>query len=190
LSTFINVPGDRFEYETNMLITAKKEHFNITEVPISTVYIDGNKKTHFNPIKDSLKIIFQFVKYAQSSLISCAIDLICFYSFLKLLGSHSLSGSWNVIFLSTAAARIISSAFNFFFNKNYVFKYSGNSVFNTAFKYYILCAVSMILSGNLTAVLSHLTHANAAVLITLIKIIVDIGLFIMNYYVQRKWVFK
>jgi len=190
LSTFINVPGDRFEYETNMLITAKKEHFNITEVPISTVYIDGNKKTHFNPIKDSLKIIFQFVKYAQSSLISCAIDLICFYTFLKLLGSHSLSGSWNVIFLSTAAARIISSAFNFFFNKNYVFKYSGNSVFNTALKYYILCAVSMILSGNLTAVLSYVIHANAAVFITLIKIIVDIGLFIMNYHVQRKWVFK
>jgi len=190
LSTLINVPGERFEYETNMLITAKKERFNITEVPINTVYIDGNKKTHFNPIKDSLKIIFQFIKYAESSLISCAIDLLCFYSFLNLLGSHSLSGSWNVIFLSTAAARVLSSAFNFFFNKNFVFKYSGKSLFKTVLKYYILCGVSMVLSGNLTAVLSYLTGANAAIFITLIKITVDIGLFIMNYYIQKKWVFK
>ena len=190
LNTLINVPGDRFEYETNMLITAKKEHFNITEVPISTVYIDGNKRTHFNPLKDSLKIIFQFVKYAQSSLISCAIDLLCFYTLLNLLSSHSLSGSWNVIFISTVSARVLSSVFNFFFNKNFVFKYSGTSVFKKAVKYYLLCGTSMLLSGNITAVLSYLFNANAAALITLIKIIVDIGLFVMNYFVQRKWVFK
>jgi len=190
LSAFINVPGNRFEYETNMLIAAKKERFSIKEIPINTVYIDGNKNTHFNPIKDSVKIIFQFVKFAQSSLISCAIDLLCFYIFLNLISGHSLSGTWNVIFISTVAARILSSVFNFFFNKNLVFKYSGKSVLKAALKYYLLCGVSMILSGNLTAVLSLLFHANAAVFVTLIKIVVDIGLFVMNYYIQRKWVFK
>ena len=190
LSTFIDVPGNRFEYETNMLITAKKKRFNITEIPINTVYIDGNKNTHFNPVKDTLKIMLQFVKYAQSSLISWAIDLLCFYTLLNLLGGHSLSGAWNVIFLSTAAARVLSSAFNFFFNKNFVFKYSGKNIFKTVLKYYILCGVSMVLSGNITAVLSYAFHANAAALITLFKIAVDTGLFFMNYYVQRKWVFK
>jgi len=190
LNTFVNVSGDRFEYETNMLIAAKKERINITEVPINTVYIDGNNNTHFNPIKDSILIMFQFIKYIQSSLISCAIDLLCFYTLLNLLGSHSVSGSWNVIFISTVTARVLSSVFNYFFNKNFVFKYSGNGVFKTVLKYYILCGLSVVLSGNLTAALSYLFGVNIAVIITLIKIIVDVGLFIMNYLVQRKWVFK
>ena len=190
LSTFINVQGDRFEYETNMLIAAKKERIGITEIPINTVYIDGNKNTHFKPLRDSLKIIFQFIKYAQSSLISCAIDLSCFYILLNLLSMHSLSGGWNVILLSTIIARVLSSAFNFIFNKNFVFKYSGKSIYKAALKYYILCVVSMILSGNLTAVLSYAFNVTAAALVTLIKIVVDVGLFVMNYYIQRKWVFK
>ncbi|MCL2184442.1 MAG: glycosyltransferase family 2 protein [Treponema sp.] len=190
LKTFLNVSGNRFEYETNMLIEAKKERFSLKEVPISTVYIDGNKSTHFKPVRDSIKIIFQFIKYAQSSLISFAIDLLCFYIFLNLLRSHSFFGSWNVILISTIASRILSSLFNFFFNKNFVFKYSGKSIFKTALKYYILCGISMLLSGNITAVLSYVFNINAAFLVTLIKIAVDMGLFVMNYYIQRKWVFK
>jgi len=190
LNSFVNVSGDRFEYETNMLITAKKEGFSITEIPINTVYINGNKSTHFRPIKDSLKIIFQFIKYAQGSLISCVIDLLFFYLFLNLLNRYSISGNWNVILISTVASRVLSSAFNFFFNKNFVFKYSGKSVFKAALKYYTLCCVSMILSGNLVAVISYIFSVNSAVLVTLIKMAVDVGLFIMNYIIQRKWVFK
>jgi len=190
LNTFINVSGDRFEYETNMLIAAKKERFSITEVPISTVYIDGNKNTHFKPVRDSLKIMFQFVKYAQSSLISCAVDLLAFFIFLNLLSRHLFFSSWNIIFFSTVMARLISSALNFLLNKNIVFKYSGKSVYKAVLKYYLLCVVSMLLSGNLTAVLSYAFNISAAAVVTLIKVVVDIGLFVMNYYVQRKWVFK
>ena len=190
ISIFLTVSGDRFEYETSMLITAKKERIGITQVPIKTVYVDGNKNTHFNPIKDSLKIAFQFVKYAQSSLVSCFVDLICFYALVNFFSRHSLYGAWNVILYSTIIARVLSSALNFFFNKNFVFNYSGKNVYKALLKYYILCGVSMALSGNITAVLSYAFNANAAAIITLIKIIVDTGLFIMNYYIQRKWVFK
>jgi len=190
LNTFINVSGNRFEYETNMLITAKKENINITEVSINTVYIDGNKSTHFRPVKDSLKIMFQFIKYAQSSLISCAVDLLCFYALLNLLSGQSFSGGWNIILLSTIIARVISSALNFIINKKFVFKYSGKSVVKAALKYYLLCAVSMILSGNMVAVLSYILSINNTIIVTVIKIAVDVVLFIMNYYIQKRWVFK
>ncbi|MCL2277135.1 MAG: bifunctional glycosyltransferase family 2/GtrA family protein [Treponema sp.] len=190
LGAFVNVPGDRFEYETNMLIAAKKENFSIKEVPINTVYIDGNKSSHFHPVKDSIKIMFQFIKYAQSSLISCAVDLLCFYALLNLLSSHSISNSWNIILLSTIIARVISSALNFILNKKFVFRYSGKSVIKAIIKYYILCVFSMILSGNLVAVLSYLLNINNAVIVTIIKIAVDVGLFVMNYHIQKRWVFK
>jgi len=190
LNTFVNVSGNRFEYETNMLITAKKENINITEVPINTVYINGNKSTHFHTIKDSIKIMFQFIKYAQSSLISCGVDLLCFYAFLNLLSGHSDSGNWNVILLSTIIARVISSALNFTINRKFVFRHSGKSVIKAVVKYYILCAFSMILSGNLVAVLSYLFNINNNIIVTFTKIVVDVGLFVMNYHIQKRWVFK
>jgi len=48
----------------------------------------------------------------------------------------------------------------------------------------------MMLSGSLVAFCSNMLIINSATLITLIKIIVDSGLFIMNYFIQKRLVFK
>lgn len=56
LSQFISYQGERYEYETNMLLMMKKNKIAWTEVKISTVYLDNNATSHFNPIKDSWKI--------------------------------------------------------------------------------------------------------------------------------------
>jgi putative flippase GtrA len=190
ISAAINVPGSRFEYETNVLIAAKKGRFDIMEVPISTVYIDKNKNTRFRTLRDSLEVMLQFVKYAQISLVSCAIDLLSFYAFLFLLGWRPLPGSWNLIFISTVMARVLSSAFNFIFNKNFVFRFKGERVAGAALKYYALCFASMALSGCFVSLCAYLLLADTARSVTITKIAVDSALFFINYYIQRKWVFK
>lgn len=59
----INLPGDRFEYETQMLIETKNR-VEIKEVKISTIYDSkDNHKTHFNTIEDSYRIYSVFIKY-------------------------------------------------------------------------------------------------------------------------------
>jgi glycosyltransferase involved in cell wall biosynthesis len=45
-----------YEFELDMLLLAKKTQVSIGEVPIQTIYIDGNRSSHFSPFKDSLKI--------------------------------------------------------------------------------------------------------------------------------------
>ena len=50
----IDCPGERFEYETYMLLMIKNRP--LVQVPIETIYLDGNSESHFNPIKDSIKI--------------------------------------------------------------------------------------------------------------------------------------
>ncbi|MCG2756586.1 glycosyltransferase family 2 protein, partial [Candidatus Dependentiae bacterium] len=63
LESFVNIPGDRYEYETNMLLYAKKFNLKISEIPIETIYIENNKNSHFKPIKDAYfiyKSIFNF----------------------------------------------------------------------------------------------------------------------------------
>ncbi|MDO5540470.1 MAG: glycosyltransferase family 2 protein [Eubacteriales bacterium] len=78
----LNTPGERFEFETNMLLDSKGK-VDIEEVKIETIYDSKeNHATHFNPIMDSIKIykIFGkcFLKFIVSSLSSSAVDLILF----------------------------------------------------------------------------------------------------------------
>jgi len=56
MKAFMEVEGTRYEYEINMLMRAAKGGMPIKEVPIETVYIDENKSSHFNPVKDAAKI--------------------------------------------------------------------------------------------------------------------------------------
>lgn len=52
----IDIKGERYEYETNMLVYCINNNINIMQVPIKTIYINRNKHTHFQTLKDSLRI--------------------------------------------------------------------------------------------------------------------------------------
>ena len=74
-SIILDVKGERYEYETNVLLETKKLDIPIVEEKISTIYINNNKESHFNPIKDSIEIYKLFIKYIISSLSSFALDI-------------------------------------------------------------------------------------------------------------------
>jgi len=58
----MNVEGERFEFETRMLI-ATKNTCEIVEVPIETIYDSKeNHQSHFNPVKDSIRVYKVFEK--------------------------------------------------------------------------------------------------------------------------------
>lgn len=56
LPVLINTPGCGFEYETAVLLEVKKHNIPIREFSIKTVYRQNNRNTHFDPLRDSLKI--------------------------------------------------------------------------------------------------------------------------------------
>lgn len=64
----LSIPGDRYEYEMNMLLDAAKQGIAIGEIPIRTVYEEGNPSSHFNPIKDSAKIYRCIFNYALAGM--------------------------------------------------------------------------------------------------------------------------
>lgn len=64
LKSFSTLPGIKYEYETNMLLYAKKIGLKIKEIDIKTIYINSNKGSHFRPLKDGYRIyksIFNFL---------------------------------------------------------------------------------------------------------------------------------
>lgn len=54
---FNKIDGDRFEYETNMLLYAINKNIEIIEEQIESVYVNKNKTSHFKVVEDSMKII-------------------------------------------------------------------------------------------------------------------------------------
>ena len=62
LSRFTAIEGERFEYETNMLLKMKRRGIGFLEQPIATVYEDENLGSHYNAVKDSWRIFKIMVK--------------------------------------------------------------------------------------------------------------------------------
>ena len=82
IKDFLDIVGERFEYETKMLIYCFQKEIEIKEVVIETVYFNDNSETHFNPIIDSLKIykvtLSPFLKYIASAISSFILDILSF----------------------------------------------------------------------------------------------------------------
>lgn len=189
LHDMLEIPGERFEYETKMLIHTFDKSIPIKEIAIETIYFDGNAETHFNPIKDSLriyKVIFaSFFKYLFSSLSSFLVDIGLFQLFLWIYLSVGIHRGALLILLSTILARIISSYFNFTMNKNFVFD-GEKRIHKTIVKYYSLAIFQMLLSAAMVTVIWNMFSGSE----TAIKIVVDTILFLASYQVQRRWVFR
>ena len=170
---FLDTFGERYEYETKVLIKCKTDDIKIVEVPIETIYINNNSMSHFNPVKDSFIIYKLFTSYILSSFSSFIIDLILFLMMFLF--------SKNII-LSTLYSRLISSVWNYFINANLVFK---NMDLKSIIMYYILVIIQMFISAISVLFIYNIVNSN----ILIIKIIVDTVLFFVNYFVQKNIIF-
>ena len=186
LPLMCEVEGERFEYETQMLFAIKKNHIGMEEVKIETVYLEDNASTHFDPIKDSLKIYKIIFKFMISSGTSFLIDYGIYSLLVFLIGGNFSRGLR--LFIATFAARAVSSICNYTMNKKAVFK-SKASVSRSLIRYYILCVFQTAASYGLVYLLSSLCRAGSCLEIVL-KLAVDIVLFIISFQIQHRWVFK
>lgn len=55
------LPGQRFEYEINMLIDAARRRIPLRTVAVNTVYINENAASHYRPVRDSLRVSLCFL---------------------------------------------------------------------------------------------------------------------------------
>ena len=182
MEQFVDVSGDRYEYEINMLLQAAQSGRNIYEVWIETVYLNDNASSHFNPFKDSLKIYLCILKFCASSLIGFLVDYVLALILKALTGSMAPATSLRI---SVIGARIVSAAVNFSINRHVVFK--GNEVlWKALLKYAALAACILFVNVKLTELFTLVWHWPFA----LAKIIVEILLFTVNFIVQGKFVYR
>lgn len=211
LDMMCSVKGDRYEYETNMLLFMKREKIPYCETKIQTVYINDNETSHFRPVRDSVRIyslIFKHLLTAPFILFLCSSGICYVFDWLLFKGINFTMGTVAKGLLVTvtayAGARIFSSMLNFYLNR-LIFKKQGGSVFSAMIKYYLLVAFNILLGSvavylistgllSIDSIAEACTKANAAspasVIEPIVKLPVDVMLYLFNYTVQKYIVFK
>lgn len=177
LEWLCRVPGSRFEYELNILIDAGRDGYPICQIPISTVYDDNNRSSHFHPVIDSIRVYLPMVKFSGSSILSAVID------FIMLLLLQTKTGN---LLISVAGARACSSLFNYTCNKHFVFNRIANNTIHSCLRYYSL---AFGILGCNYLLLSALINLLGIPLVAA-KIITETVLFAASYWTQKKYVFN
>ncbi|MFT4219207.1 MAG: bifunctional glycosyltransferase family 2/GtrA family protein [Microbacterium sp.] len=168
-------PGERFEYEQNVLLRCRRAGLATREVPIQTVYVEGNASSHFRPVVDSLRVAVPLVRFAGSSLLAFAVDTIA------LLVLTALTG---LLVPSIIAARILSASVNFAVNRRLVFHADGGRTVGQAVRY---AALAIALLASNIVWLTALTEMGLPLVAA--KIATEAVLFVTSYSVQRSIVF-
>lgn len=126
-----------------------------------------------------------FVKFSASSGICFLLD----YGLFTLLNAVLLRGMADGVreLCATYGARIVSAVVNFLLNRNIVFQSTANPG-RSAVRYALLAVAQAALSAGLVYLIRNLTHSSQ-LMETVIKIPVDVGLFLASYHIQKRWVF-
>ena len=174
IPAMLRLPGERYEFEMEMLLRLKEMHLGLYEVPIATIYENNNEGSHFDTLRDSARIYGVILKFMLSSLISFVVD---YGLYLLLLGGAHLPGA-----ASYALARVVSSLLNYTLNRTAVFHGQGGR--GAVARYYLLAACQLGVGAGLVQLL-----ALAGCKESLIKIPVDVALFFISFLIQRDFVF-
>ncbi len=174
LPALLKIRSPGYEFELEMLIYAVQHHIPITELKIATVYENNNACSHFNPLLDSAKIYFVFLRFSSLGLVTAVVDLLIFtFSFMMT----------NNIFISECLGRGSGGLFSFATGKHVVFKSKG-SYAKELIKFFALWT-TLLLTSYAMIVGAHELGIN----IYLSKIITQTLLFLASFSIQRLFVF-
>ena len=68
------IEANGYEFELEMLLAARHGNLSIVEQEIQTVYIDANRSSHFNAVRDSMKIYSVLFRFVLGSFLTAVVD--------------------------------------------------------------------------------------------------------------------
>ena len=109
------IGGEKYDYEMNVLLYAARQELSITQLPIETVYLDGNQSSHFDPLRDTLRIYRRMLDTARGSVLAWLL-----HTAAMLLLSMTLG--WRFFLFSIPLCGAGSAALSYCFNRFLVFR--------------------------------------------------------------------
>jgi glycosyltransferase involved in cell wall biosynthesis len=176
LPYMLRIVANGYDFELDMLLVCKHRDIRIVEEPIQTIYIAGNRSSHFNPLTDSLKIYFTLLRFSIVSIITTVIDNSVFFVLTHPLG-------W-IVWHAQVVARLAALLFNYRAAQRAVFLRERGSLL-TFLKFLALVVVSGTLSYTLMMTLRDRAHFA----LMPAKLTAETLLFFVNFLVQRDFIF-
>ena len=175
LPALLKIRSNGYEFELDMLIAAKHHDCAICETGIRTIYRSGNS-THFNPLRDSMKIGFVLFRFSILSLLTALVDNVVFY-----FAYHQIPS----LLASQAVGRFAAVLFNYGLARRAVFL--SHELHRAVFPRYILLVLG---SGAVSYSLIELLTRTLGLNPMLAKISAESLLFLANFALQRDFVFR
>ena len=176
LPALLEIPFNRYEFETEMLCAMKESDFAFEEVPIQTVYLNANQGSHFRPILDSLRIYWVLLRHMLAGVVSVVVDYAAYLVALALSG-HILS--------SVYAGRLSSLLINFLLVKHFAFRARSRGA-----RQFLLYLVQVFGMAFVTAQVVHMAESLLGIAPAYSKIPVDILMYPVNFTIQRVVIFR
>jgi putative flippase GtrA len=175
LPQLVSMHSTGYEFEIDMLTAAKHLSIPIVEEPIRTIYEPGNPTSHFNPLADSMRIGFVLARFTMLSLGTAVLDNVVFSAAIHLGYGPGAA---------QVAARVLAILVNYPLARRAVFL-SKEPHRSTLLRYMGLVAASGLASFQVLRLLQGMlgwSVLNA-------KIAAESALFLVNFVIQRDWVF-
>ena len=182
IPAFIKIPGERYEYEMNVLLSCPRKNIPIQEVAIETLYFNNNAASHFNTLKESYRIYKEILKFSASSFISFLIDYGLYSLLTVIIGK---AGSSYSLILSNIGARLVSASVNYTLNKKLVF-HSNAIIWKSILQYCLLAITILIGNTLLLSLLADVFGINQYIA----KLCTEIIFFAVNWLVQKLFIFQ
>ncbi len=175
----LKIPINGYDFEMECLIRYKElggQHLAINEVPIRTIYHGGNKCSHFNPLFDSLRIYFVFIRYCGAGIVTALTDN--FFFILVYMISGSVIGSQII-------SRSIGALVSFILGFHLVFHSKTNK------GYALLKFISLVLLfGFISYGLIQFFCQLWSIHVVFAKILAELILFVASFAIQRDFIFN
>lgn len=108
------VDKDNYDYEMNVLYYAARKGLHITTLPIETIYINDNAASHFNPIKDTLRIYRSLFYLARATFFALLASEIAVIAVSFLPGHWGRDTIWLTLPLIGAGSLVVLTVYNHF----------------------------------------------------------------------------
>lgn len=171
----LNVEGQRYEFENNVLINCRIKNIPIVEIPIKTIYDNNNVHSHFNPIKDSLRVYNTFKKYLFKVSVPYIINFIIF---LLIFNIGRFSNDLYGIMISSLVAGGVGIITKYILN--YSTLYKNNYILDN-----FLSIFKMIIKLFLSAYFIYLIYTILEFNLVFTKIFVDLVISILVFIVFK-----
>ena len=174
--------GQRYEYETDMLLWAADGKIPVTESVIEVDYTGRRPLYHFHPIRDTVCIYAKLLRFTAVSFSAFVLEYLVMMGMALLF--KDLPERVNLL-ICVLGSRAVSATYSFLLNRHIVFK-SKNGLAGAVSKYFVSVALLLVASYLLLDLLTVVAN----VPLWLAKPAVDLVLFFANYLLQSKYIFK